>query len=355
MRLPQIAVAAAGLGLLLTAPSAPAASAPPLDRQVAALAAKLDRLERKVAIQQRQLRALRRTGAGAVARASAQPKDVVARNLIVEGKAVIGGTAVGNARLQVNGGPIAGDGSGLTNLNAANLATGTLPGARLAGTYANAVAFTNAQNAFAGNGNALTGFAAIARSGSASDLIAGTVPEARLTGFAPIARSGSASDLTAGTLPDARLAGTYSNAVTFASDQNAFTGNGDGLTGFAPIARSGSASHLTTGTLPSGRLSGTYSNAVSFVNDQNSLAGDGSGVTGVNAKYLNGRVIEGGVFTADSEGKLSVSLPQSVFTTSFITLYDKDMKPLATAQDAGGFNVSGLTPGEKYIGLAVGR
>ncbi len=42
------------------------------------------------------------------------------------------------------------DGSGLTALSASNLVSGTVPGARLSGTYANALALTNPGNAFTG-------------------------------------------------------------------------------------------------------------------------------------------------------------------------------------------------------------
>jgi hypothetical protein len=53
-----------------------------------------------------------------------------------------------------------GDGSGLSNLNAASLSTGTLPNAQLAGTYAGALNLNNAANlfvgAFSGNGSAVS-------------------------------------------------------------------------------------------------------------------------------------------------------------------------------------------------------
>ncbi len=58
--------------------------------------------------------------------------------------------------------------------NAGNLTSGTLPGARLAGTYGNAVSFTNAGSAFAGSGTGLGGL-------NASNLASGTVADARLS------------------------------------------------------------------------------------------------------------------------------------------------------------------------------
>jgi hypothetical protein len=58
--------------------------------------------------------------------------------------------------------------------DATNLSAGTIPGARLGGTYANAVSMTNPSNVLAGNGAAITSL-------SASNLSIGTVPDARLS------------------------------------------------------------------------------------------------------------------------------------------------------------------------------
>jgi hypothetical protein len=72
-------------------------------------------------------------------------------------------------------GTISGNGNGLTNLNASQLTSGTLPSAALAGTYGNAVTFSNSANSFTGNGGGLTNL-------NASQLASGTVPDARLSG-----------------------------------------------------------------------------------------------------------------------------------------------------------------------------
>jgi hypothetical protein len=88
-----------------------------------------------------------------------------------------------------------GGGAGLTGLDADELSTGTVPGARLAGTYPNEVHFTGTGStfagAFSGDGSGLTG-----------------IPW---------------SGIAAGALPDARLSGTYTGAVTFAGPVT-FTG-----------------------------------------------------------------------------------------------------------------------------------
>jgi hypothetical protein len=58
--------------------------------------------------------------------------------------------------------------------DATNLAAGTLPGARLAGPYANALTFSNLTNSFTGNGAGLTAL-------NAANLASGILPDARLS------------------------------------------------------------------------------------------------------------------------------------------------------------------------------
>ncbi len=69
------------------------------------------------------------------------------------------------------------DGPNLTNLNASNLASGTVPNAQLGGTYGNAVSFSNIGNSFAGafigDGEAVTNL-------SAANIASGTLSAARL-------------------------------------------------------------------------------------------------------------------------------------------------------------------------------
>jgi hypothetical protein len=83
-------------------------------------------------------------------------------------------------------------GVNLTALNATQLTSGTLPSARLSGTYSAALTLSNASNAFTGDGSALTNL--------------------------------SATQLGTGTLPSARLSGTYSAALTFSNASNSFQG-----------------------------------------------------------------------------------------------------------------------------------
>ncbi len=71
-----------------------------------------------------------------------------------------------------------GGGGFLTNLNASELGSGTVPGGRLGGTYGNALSLTSMGNAFtgtfAGPGTSLTLL-------NASNLASGTIPDARLS------------------------------------------------------------------------------------------------------------------------------------------------------------------------------
>jgi hypothetical protein len=110
----------------------------------------------------------------------------------------------------------AGSGSGLSNLNAAALASGTLPSGRLSGTYSQVLNFDNAANSFSGSGASLSAL--------------------------------SANNLTSGTLPSGRLSGTYSGALTLNNSGNAFSGSGANLTGL-------NAANLSAGLLPDARLS----------------------------------------------------------------------------------------------------
>jgi hypothetical protein len=70
------------------------------------------------------------------------------------------------------GNAFTGSGSGLTALNASNLASGTVGGQRLAGAYTNALTLNNANNSFTGSGAGLTAL-------SASNISSGTLNIAR--------------------------------------------------------------------------------------------------------------------------------------------------------------------------------
>jgi hypothetical protein len=67
-----------------------------------------------------------------------------------------------------------GNGAGLVGLSAANLASGTIPSARLSGAYSSPLILSNEANTFAGNGAALVGL-------NAAGIATGTVNDARLS------------------------------------------------------------------------------------------------------------------------------------------------------------------------------
>jgi len=106
--------------------------------------------------------------------------DVRGGDLNVSGNVYVGGTLSGS-------------------LNAGDLSSGTLPDARVSGTYSQALAFSNAGNVFAGSGALLTSL--------------------------------DAGALSSGTVPNGRLASGYSQAISFTNTSNVFAGDGSALRG----------------------------------------------------------------------------------------------------------------------------
>lgn len=158
--------------------------------------------------------------------------------------------------------------------SASNLSSGTLPSARLSGTYSGPLTLSNAGNSYAGTGSGLTSL--------------------------------SATNLTTGTLPNLRLSGTYTNIVNFSNSSNTFTGSGSGLTAL-------NAGNLSTGTLPSARLSGAYASVLNFSNAANTYAGIGTGLTSLNASAITTGTLD--------EARLSSSLLSRVPTSSSALVY----------------------------------
>ena len=190
---------------------------------------------------------------------------------------VVSGIAITNAF--ITNSVFAGNGSGLTSLNASQLSSGTIPLAQLTGITSNqletatwhqatnlnggyaalasnvvsGIAITNAfitNSVFAGNGAGLTGL-------NASQLSSGTIPLAQLTGI-------TSNQLETATWHQAtNLNGGYaalaSNVVSGIAITNAFitnsvfAGNGSGLTSL-------NASQLSSGTIPLAQLTGITSN-----------------------------------------------------------------------------------------------
>ena len=147
-------------------------------------------------------------------------------------------------------GGFSGAGGSLTGLNATQLTTGTVPVARLSGSYTGIVGTgaLNAGSITSGFGNINIGTATFTGNGSgltsldASDLSSGTVPSARI--------SGSYTGITGvGALDAGSITSNFGNINIGTAT---FTGNGSGLSSL-------NASNLSSGTVPNARISGAYS------------------------------------------------------------------------------------------------
>lgn len=241
------------------------------------------------------------------------------------------------------------NGATITNLNASNIATGTIGSSLLSGTYSNAMTFANAGNSYTGNGAGLTSL-------NASNIAAGTIGNARTTGTSAntantlVLRDASgnfsagtvtathvgngagltnlnASNITTGTLPSAALSGPYVSQVSFNNSSNGFAGNGALLVDL-------NASSLSHGSVPSGRLAGTYASSVEFTSPGNIFVGDGLGleldasklVTGmvptnrIGGTFQNSCTFLGGVFNGLHGGNAQnlVNIPINQLTGGFL-------------------------------------
>jgi hypothetical protein len=426
-----------GMVSMLDVGHAHAASTVTLDQlaaQVAELQGTVTTQEKQIAMQRRQLLRLqrhpvrslpiRRTKAG---KTVITGDVVVKNNLWVRGSAAVGHTLHDfTTRGKLAFGELVGSGAGLTKLDASALATGTLPNDRLSGTYDHVLSFKNAGNALAGDGTGLTGINAKGFAFDASQITSGTLPDDRLSGTythpltlssasnvltgdgsalggldaskltsgtVPDGRLGDldAAKLTSGTLPDDRLSGTYTHALTLTNASNAFTGGGSGLgsldasnlaSGTLPNGRlsgtysnaltlssasnaftgngsglgSLSASNLSSGTLPDGRLSGTYSNTLTFNNASNAFTGNGADLSKINASCVNHFQMVGHVATSDSSGIVNVAFPVQLFVgqTDFIALFDTNYTFKGVVTNVNAVNFVGLTPNTPYIVMAMG-
>jgi hypothetical protein len=255
-----------------------------------------------------------------------------------------------------------GPGTNLTNLNASALDTGTVPSARLTGTYSGITSLGVltqlrvtgfvTSTGFFGPGTNLTNL-------NASNLDTGTVPSARLTGnYSGITAVGvltqlqvtgfvtstgffgpgtnltnlNASNLDTGTVPSARLAGTYSGItavgvltqlqVTGFITSVGFFGPGTNLTNL-------NASNLDTGTVPSARLTGTYSGITSlglltqlrvtgFVTSTG-FFGPGTNLTNLNASALDTGTVPSARLTGNYSGITAVGVLTQLQVTGFVT------------------------------------
>jgi hypothetical protein len=206
-------------------------------------------------------------------------------NVVITNGLTVGGTTTFS-------GGVSGNGSGLTNLNASNITTGTLADARLSSnvpllngtqTFTGANTFSNAGNSFTGNGSGLTSL-------NASNITSGALPDARLSsnvalynangtftgnnGFTGMTSYGSAAlpVIGAQNLLYGNVDTTSSGALLLLQNESVdrfrVAANGDvtatSFSGVGTNLTALNATNLTSGTVPSARISGTYSNALTF-------------------------------------------------------------------------------------------
>jgi hypothetical protein len=192
----------------------------------------------------------------------------------------------------VSAASFSGSGASLTSLNASNLSSGTVPSARISGSYTgitqvgtlssltvsstingsisgNAATATNATNAnyatTAGSAGSYSGDGSSITNLNAGALGFGTVPAARL-GDGSSLYNLNASNLASGTVPSARVSGGYTGitsvgtlgslSVSGTVTAGTFSGSGASLSSL-------NASNLSSGTVASARISGAYTGITS--------------------------------------------------------------------------------------------
>ena len=184
-----------------------------------------------------------------------------------------------------------GDGAGLTNLNAAQLAGGTLADARLStnvallnasqaftssNRFAGVVTATNVANTFVGS---FTGNAAGLTNLDATDLT-GALADARLSTNVALLNTNQAftgSNRFAGVVTATNAANTFAGT---------FSGNGSGLTSL-------NAAQLTTGTVPLAQLPATVvTNNATAVTLTGAFTGNATGLTNLNAANVTGTLAD---------------------------------------------------------------
>lgn len=204
----------------------------------------------------------------------------------------------------------AGEGTNLTNLNAANITQGSLIGQALAGTYFNAVNFTNTNNTFAGNGGLLTFL-------NASNFSQGTLP--------PI-RGGTGTQVASATI--GQVLKWNGAAFTPQNENTFFAGPGLTLTGntFSIQAGQVTGAMIATNTITNADIAfNTIGNANMAPNSITSTelafdAGSLSRVTNGTMTVLNGRVAIGGATNTNQLRVIGTAEVTSALQAGSITI-----------------------------------
>jgi type VI secretion system secreted protein VgrG len=197
-----------------------------------------------------------------------------------------GALSIATPSLSASGAVVAsgftGSGSGLTSLNAAHLSSGTVPSARLSGTYSSALTLNNAANSFTGNGAGLTSL-------NASALSSGLVPLAQLPAAVV---TNNESGVTLNALSLAGITSLSGNLVMNDKDFQ-FRGSGDSLHGL--------------GWYGSSKLFGSVNvNGPVLYGNGGGALGAMSGVTNIALQWDASRnVAIGGNLTVSGHGRLN--------------------------------------------------
>jgi len=249
---------------------------------------------------------------GTIADARVTSSNVTQHQLDITGTGALnaGSITAGFGNINIGSSIFSGNGSGITDLNASNLASGTVPDARISsssviqhqeditavgqltgGSISSSFGNINiGTNTFTGNGSGLTSL-------NADELTAGTVSGSRLGGNQSMTGIKTFTDTTAATSTTTgaiRISGGMGVAGdVYAGSLN--TADGSGIDQL-------NASNLDSGTVPNARIDGIYSNitgtgqlnqgsiSTGFGNiniGTSTFTGNGSGLTNVDAATLD--------------------------------------------------------------------
>jgi len=176
--------------------------------------------------------------------------------------------------------------------NASNITSGTLPSARLSGSYPS-----------------VTGV---------GTLSSGSIPSSLITGLAASATTNTtdASNITSGTLPSARLSGSYTGITGVGTIT---TGTWSGSFGSVSGANltSLNASNLSSGTVASARISGSYTGITGVGTLTSNLVVDAFNSPAVNVGDWSVNGIYGSIFTSYGALLLGTSTDQNLSLRSY--------------------------------------
>lgn len=275
--------------------------------------------------------------------------------------------------ITANTGVFTGNASGLSAINASNLSSGTVPTARLSGSYpisvtsattagtvttaaqpnitsvgtltslgvsgtVTAPAFTANTGVFTGNGS---GLSAIAGAN-----VTGTVSTATTAGTVTTAAQPNITSV--GTLTSLGVNGTVT-AVNFTANTGVFTGNGSGLSAL-------NASNLSTGTVPSARLTGSYAISVTSATTAGTVTTAAQpNITSVGT--LTGLTVSGNTYLGTASTS-NVGIGTTSPSTKLHVYSDDGNTPVTLTQNFGGANAAftalGITEGASFGVTSLG-